>query len=339
MHPKISVILPVYNGADYLEDAIKSIITQTFQDFELILINDGSTDDSMSIIKKYKAKDKRIRVINRKNKGLVYSLNEGIFQAKGEFIARMDADDICLPTRLEDQLNYMQAHNLDLCGSWIQPFTENRILPFRKYPEKHEDITISMIFFNCFAHPSMIIRNKVFSKLKYNDEAAEDYQLWCNAIIEGFHVGNIPKVLLKYRVHSKQITKNKAVELDDSANRNAKDFASKLGNVEQTIYQNVERLVFKGDRKLFPTISEQLEHLIISYRADPTTHANVLLWLYNKSLPKTPLLYYQYRKLTKKNNTKSKDEITLFLKSFLYLSPDSKSYDILQNIYNNKISK
>lgn len=333
MHPKISVILPVYNGAAYIEDAIKSIINQTLQDFELILINDGSTDKSLSIITRYIAKDKRIKVIDRKNKGLIYSLNEGISQAKGEFIARMDADDICMPTRFEKQLNYMQEHNLDLCGSWTQPFTAEKILPIRKYPEKHEDIIITMIFFNCFAHPSMMIRKKVFSRLKYNNEVAEDYQLWCNAIAIGFRAGNVPEVLLKYREHAQQITKNKAAELEDSAKRITKDFTSKLGSAELKISQNVERLILEGDRKLFLTISEQLKQLIISYGANSTTHADILLWLYNKCQPKTPLLYYQYRTLTRNRNTNSYNEMKLFLKSFLYIPAESRSFNIIQKVY------
>ncbi|HIP11775.1 MAG TPA: glycosyltransferase family 2 protein, partial [Arcobacter sp.] len=103
-NPMVSVLLSVYNGEKYLDEAIESILNQTYQDFEFIIINDGSTDKSLEIIEKYKKEDNRIVVISRENKGLIYSLNEGISQAKGKYIARMDADDISLATRFEEQV-------------------------------------------------------------------------------------------------------------------------------------------------------------------------------------------------------------------------------------------
>lgn len=97
-NPTISVVISVYNGEKYLSEAIESVLNQTYKDFEFIIINDGSTDNSLEIIKKYQNQDERIVLISRENKGLVSSLNEGIEKAKGKYIARMDADDICLST-------------------------------------------------------------------------------------------------------------------------------------------------------------------------------------------------------------------------------------------------
>lgn len=335
--PTISVVLPVYNGEEYLAEAIESVLAQSFENFELIIINDGSKDNSLSIIRRYMSQDKRIKLIDRENKGLVYSLNEGIRQARGEFIARMDADDICLPTRFEEQINYMQTHKLDLCGSWIQPFTEDRILPIRKFPESHEDITITMIFFNCLAHPSMMVKSTVFTNLNYDNEVAEDYQLWCNAILKGYRVGNTPKVLLKYREHIHQITKIKASELDSSVRKVSDKFTAKLGPLERLVTKNINLLLNEKERKKFSVIVELLDEVIKQYGTSPEVREDILLWLYNKSQPKTPLLYYQYSKLSSNNNKDLKGELNLFLKSFLYLERDSKLFIKLKKISKNII--
>ncbi|MBK9187309.1 MAG: glycosyltransferase family 2 protein [Moraxellaceae bacterium] len=116
--PKISVILPVYNASLFIEQAMRSVLTQSLHDLELIVINDGSNDDSLAVIERIAAIDTRVKVISHKNKGLVYSLNEGIEQAQSDWIARMDADDVCLPQRLQAQLAYAQKYDLVyfLCG-------------------------------------------------------------------------------------------------------------------------------------------------------------------------------------------------------------------------------
>ena len=107
-NPLVSVVMPVYNAQKYLNKAIDSILAQTYKDFEFIIINDGSTDNSLQIIKKYQKKDKRIIVKNKKNKGIVAALNDGIKLSRGKYLARMDADDISLPSRFEVQVNFME---------------------------------------------------------------------------------------------------------------------------------------------------------------------------------------------------------------------------------------
>jgi glycosyltransferase involved in cell wall biosynthesis len=124
MTPKISVILPVYNAQSYLRESIDSILNQSFQDFELIMINDGSTDSSLSIMESYT--DQRIRIINQTNAGLPVSLNRAIAQAQGQYLARQDADDICLPERLAKQFAYLDTHpQCALLGTWAQILVEN----------------------------------------------------------------------------------------------------------------------------------------------------------------------------------------------------------------------
>ena len=112
--------MSVYNAEKYIEEAIQSVLNQTYNNFEFIIINDGSEDNSLEMLKNFLADD-RIILIDRENKGLVSSLNEGILKSKGNFIARMDADDICLPNRFEEQLNFMKKNSdVGVCGSWIE---------------------------------------------------------------------------------------------------------------------------------------------------------------------------------------------------------------------------
>ena len=114
--PIISVVMPVYNAESYLEEAIESVVSQTFKDFEFIIIDDGSSDNSLEIIKKFSKNDNRIFYISRENKGIIHSLNEGLNKSSGLYIARMDADDVSYPKRLEIQYNFMVENKLDICG-------------------------------------------------------------------------------------------------------------------------------------------------------------------------------------------------------------------------------
>ena len=136
--------MSVYNGAPYLHEAIKSILGQTWSDFEFIIINDGSTDDSLQIINSFN--DPRIIVIDQENIGLADSLNKGLDLAQGDLIARMDADDISLPYRLQKQIEFMINHPMvGVCGSWVKTVggAEETVW---SYPEKDEDIKATMIF-------------------------------------------------------------------------------------------------------------------------------------------------------------------------------------------------
>lgn len=207
----ISVILPVYNGEKFLRESIESILNQTYENFEFIIINDGSTDGSLKIINEYASKDPRIKVISRENKGLVDSLNEGIDLAKGKYIARMDADDISLPERLELQLNHMEENpEITILGTYIEVFGDesNEVESVNKwFNDKISSDNISLkISRGCpIAHPTVMMKTK-FAKLeKYSSycPAIEDYELWIRTITKGYTITNIDKTLLKYRVHSK----------------------------------------------------------------------------------------------------------------------------------------
>lgn len=210
-NPAISVVMSVYNSEEYLADAIDSILNQTFTNFEFVILNDGSTDKSLSIIESYMGEDERIVLISRENKGLPSSLNEGISIAKGKYIARMDADDISLPERLQTQFDFMESNpEIGVCGAWAYLFRDkpvrNNII---KHPEDHGSLIIRLLFSVCFVHPTVLIRRSVLDGLNYvynkNFNNSQDYELWSRlAGITQFY--NIQNPLLFYRISQNGIT-------------------------------------------------------------------------------------------------------------------------------------
>lgn len=212
----VSIVLPVYNAEEYLEECLNSILEQTYKEFELIVINDGSTDKSMEIINN--RKDQRIKVIENDH-NFIDSLNLGMKAAKGEFIARMDADDIMLPNRLETQLNFMSTHpQIDICGSWAESFHAKKYI--MKMPTDHKKIVSGLLLNNTLIHPTIMIRKSSVGKYSgypdlYKQEYiyAEDYKLWTEMSAAGYQFANIPEVLLKYRLSEKQVTCMKRKEM------------------------------------------------------------------------------------------------------------------------------
>jgi len=215
--PLISVILPVYNAGRYVGQAIESILGQTLGDFELIVINDGSTDSSSDVIKRYAAEDHRVVLVSRENRGLVATLNEGIDLARGQWIARMDADDIALPNRFERQMAHLLQTGADLCGGAVRCFGNRKVV--WRYPMSHEGCEVHLLFDVPFAHPTVIGRKELFATLKYDPafEATEDYDLWQRAWAAGYRMVNVPDVVLRYRVHGGQVSVVKRIETTDRA--------------------------------------------------------------------------------------------------------------------------
>lgn len=199
--PLVSVIMPVYNAAPYLREAIDSILNQTFTDFELLVIDDGSTDNSREIISEYK--DTKIRlIVNDKNLKIVKTLNKGLELSRGKYIARMDSDDISVLDRLEKQVKYMEQHtDVDICGSNFKVFGAFGE-ELACYPSDDISIRKAMIKSCNFCHPSVMIRKASLIKynLKYDEQFlyAEDYDLWSRGILcLKYH--NIDEFLLNYR--------------------------------------------------------------------------------------------------------------------------------------------
>jgi glycosyltransferase involved in cell wall biosynthesis len=200
---KVSVLMPVYNAEAFLQEAIDSILHQTFTDFEFIIINDGSIDSSEMIICSYD--DPRIKYIkNEKNIGLVESLNKGIALARGEYIARMDADDISLPKRLQKQVKFMDEHpEVGVCGTAYRYFGERDLITYP--PQEYSKAYTRLAWGPSLGHPTCIIRKATLDQyhLRYETEyeCAEDYALWIK-LSQYRYITSLPEILLLYRWHS-----------------------------------------------------------------------------------------------------------------------------------------
>ncbi len=222
--------MSIYNGAAYLNAAIDSILQQTLQNFEFIIINDGSVDESLTIIQSYA--DKRIVLINNEgNKGLIYSLNKGFDLANGKYIARMDADDISLANRLQLQFDFLELNpKIGICGcDYIQFSNKTSTLKFAF--KKHDEILAWLFFNSSIVHPSLMIRTQELKKLNVffnpNYKYAEDYELW-SRLIQHCQFSAIPNTAFKYRLHSKQVTVQHKTEQKQSANAIRKNILDKF---------------------------------------------------------------------------------------------------------------
>lgn len=208
--PKISVIMPAYNAETYIKEAIDSILAQTFRNFEFIILNDCSADRTEEIILSYR--DERIVYLkNERNMGVAATLNKGLAVAKGDYIARMDADDISLPQRFQKQVEYLDAHpDVAVLGTNTETFNENGPVCTGWSATDPAQMKVDLLFSCGLAHPSVMMRRAVILELGGYDlafEGMEDYELWCRAA-EKHGVTTLAQVLFRYRVHSAQVTKN-----------------------------------------------------------------------------------------------------------------------------------
>jgi glycosyltransferase involved in cell wall biosynthesis len=200
--------MPVYNGEKYLRSAIESILSQTYRDFFLLIIDDGSTDSSLQIVRSFD--DPRIVIErNERNLGLIRTLNKGLDLTSTELVARMDCDDWAFPRRLERQIAFLDRHpEVGLCGSHYEIFAGNR-RQIVKAPETHDEIFYGMLFDNTVLHSSVLARTELLNRhrLRYDIayEHLEDYELWVRAI-RFTRLANVPEVLLRYRSHSENIS-------------------------------------------------------------------------------------------------------------------------------------
>ena len=211
MKPEISLIMSVYNGEEYLKEAVESVINQTFKEWELIIINDCSTDNTAGILSELAERDERISVhTNEVNLKLPASLNKAISLSKGKYIARMDADDICLPERLEKQFEFMEK-NPDVSLSSCRFMTlKNGVVASGGCGGKcdSESLKALLLVTNPILHPGIIARAEVISKLMYDTSltCTEDLELWTRFAAENYKMEILPEYLMLYRLHDKQIT-------------------------------------------------------------------------------------------------------------------------------------
>lgn len=204
--PKLTVILPTYNCELYIETAVESILNQTFIDFELLIIDDASTDGTVPFLKSLN--DNRIQLIEKPfNTGYTESLNQGLKLARGEYIARMDGDDISMPERFAKQIAYLETHPETILCATAYKFIGRE--PFFGFPENHEAIKVSLLKGNCICHPSVMMRKSMLDAYDiYYDQAkepAEDYDMWIRLLYIGkLHI--LPEILIEYRVYAGQVS-------------------------------------------------------------------------------------------------------------------------------------
>ena len=290
----ISVIFPIYNASNYLDESLQSILSQTYKDFEVILINDGSTDDSLDKCKKYQKEDSRIKIINNKHQGLTKSLNDGIKFSTGKFIARQDADDISKVNRFEKQINWFSSsNNRVLCGTngyVVSPngkIRQNNVITF-----SHDKIISKLKYTNCFMHTSVMFLKSAAKKFNFYNQNltyAQDYDLWWKLSTLG-EVGNIPEKLVTVRRMVGSITLKKANDQTNDFINSSIEYYKKRYKIEQLLDQN----------------SKELENI--------NNHKKILQFFYSDSLDE---------KITFKNLT-VKQKLLTFLYIKLYLRKISK---------------
>lgn len=333
--PKITVLLPVYNCELYIQMAVESILNQTFTDFDFLIIDDASTDATVSILKKFD--DSRIQLIQKPvNSGYTNSLNSGLKLAKGEYIARMDGDDISYPERFAKQIAYLETHpEVVVCGTTYKIVGNDKRITL---PEHHDAIKIGLLWGNCILHPSVMIRKKIMDdySIQYDTtkEPAEDYDMWVRLLAFG-KLHNLHEVLEEYRVYGNQVSQKRAEEqkkndiatkfqllqyLEVKWNDNESEFLERqFGKTE---------VVSFNDLKIFKQIQKKLEIANASvffeskrfsqYLID--LEADVLRKCFLKQKRYSPPMYFEYLLAKCKWRVKLplKQELKLGFKSFIF---------------------
>lgn len=348
LFPKISVVMAVFNGEKYLREAVDSILSQTFTNFEFIIVDDGSTDSTKDILDIYSSCDSRFVIISRENRGLSASLNEGIAVARGHWIARMDADDISLPERFERQIEHLEKTGADICGSWVKYFgdIDNQIL---MHASSDDAIKTELLFCCAFAHPTVLMRadkikllSQPYSELMI---AAEDYELWVRLACAGWRMTNIPKVLLLYRIHKSQTSNNKLLIQKSNTQKNRQDYwgsISELMNLDKDKVESVLKLFAPSVKKVNLSDSDFIFTQILC-NASLEAREIILMRLSRLYCGLgalgfcVPLQWYRLNK-TFGNSHGVGNLIQLSLLATFRINADSKFFELLKRIYK-KIKK
>lgn len=206
----LSVLLPVYNAAPYLAETLDSLLNQTRPADQIIIIDDGSTDRSLELMQQFQRREQRIQLISQHNTGVSGARNRGLASCEGDFIALMDADDICQPMRFAIQLGTMQTQRLDLCGSWLRTF--GRKAREVRYPCRDAELKWNYLYLGrTLPNPAVMMRRQALGDTRYREDLAfaEDYGFFLDVLLgnPGVRFGNVPKPLLNYRIHPQQASK------------------------------------------------------------------------------------------------------------------------------------
>lgn len=246
--PKISLIMSVYNGEDYLAETVESVLCQTFTEWEFIIINDCSTDNTSKILAEYASKDARVKVhTNKTNLRLPSSLNKALSLAEGKYIARMDADDICMPDRLQKQYDFMEANpNVDLSSCRFLTL-KNGVYSSGGCGGKgdSESIKALLLVTNPILHPGIIAKADVIKELGYdkNFTCTEDMELWTRFVLNNKRVEILSEYLMIYRLHDKQITET---TLDKQKNEVIKIQKTYLSQLLKPMTEEQEEFYING---------------------------------------------------------------------------------------------
>ena len=209
--PRVSVLMPVYNGQRYIAEAVESILQQTFGDFELLITDDGSQDRSLKILQSYASKDSRIRLRSQPNQGLTCTLNDMIRETRGEYIAILEHDDIALPNRLADEVTFLDQHPEVVCVGGAQDLIDEagRFLTCLQLPQTNAEIQqAALAGHGSICHPAAMIRRTALLEVGgYNEtmDLAEDLDLWLR-LGEIGELANLPQPVIRYRLHSTSIS-------------------------------------------------------------------------------------------------------------------------------------
>lgn len=211
-NPKVTVMMPVYNGERYISDAIKSILSQTLRDFELLIMNDGSTDNTLRVVRSFN--DPRIRIIeNEKNLGTILTRNRGLKECRGEYVAMLDSDDLAYPERLQKQVDFLDKNpDFGLVGTWVDLMDSEgkKIDASWRGDTESEEVPIVLLFHNCFSFSSVMLRREAIPTEGFRDGfiPTEDYEIWTR-IIKNWKADTLREVLTTYRIHEKSLSKTK----------------------------------------------------------------------------------------------------------------------------------
>ena len=311
MKALISIIMSVYNEKqEWIQDSIESILKQTYQNIEFIIIIDNPNNSvATELIKEYAKKDNRIKYfINEKNKGLIYSLNKALQYANGDYIARMDADDISHKNRLEKQLNYLCDNNLDLIGSNVNLFNENGIFYITNKLLTHKYIvkllkagTIGIV------HPTFFAKRDIFIKLNGYKNAfhVEDKDFLARVICNNFKVGNMKNISLDCRYNNQSITKNNAI------------YINKMGKYITNIFQKCTRIKqYSFDEKYYDNLKISKEELT-SFNQKQILMAQARESLNNKKY--ITFIILLFKAIFSSRSTLSSIKINLYFKVFKIL--------------------
>lgn len=231
IQPVVSVLMPAFNAEKYIAQAIESILQQSFSEFELIILNDGSSDGTLGIINQFH--DLRIRLIDlEKNQGLVNARNRLVEEARGKYIAFLDADDIALPKRLKSQVEFLNLGTADLCGGSYYSFYEGKGKT-KSSKERYTDADIRALITisSPLCNPAVMGRAELFKKFPYRTgrDCAEDYSLWAELALAGYRFANLKEKLITYRIHDKQTSQVQNAETNAIFSKSREEYIAGLG--------------------------------------------------------------------------------------------------------------